>query len=196
MPDGEIRLFFAHELPGQQEIALMTSQDGGASWSAPKQASLRPQRRDGMPVPCLLKNGRLVFSIEDNGIAGQDRPHPPFRPSIVDYEKPDRWMALKSPPPDRNNVAAPYLTRLPTGETLLAVQTNAEEPRWHRMAVYIGDAEATGFIQRTLPFGLPPESNSEWNSLFVKNEHTILALTHATIQGQRGLWCIQGQVNR
>jgi hypothetical protein len=196
MPNGDLRLFFAHELPGQQEIALMTSRDAGATWSPPTQVSLRPKRRDGMPVPCLLKDGRLVFSVEDNGIAGQDRPHPPFRPSIINYEHQARWMALQSPPPDRSNVAAPYLTRLLTGETLLSVQTNVEEARWHRMAVFVGDEHAKGFTNRTLPFGLPPESNSHWNSLFVKDQHTVFALTNATIQGQRGLWCVEGRVER
>lgn len=196
MPDGEIRLFFAHELPGQQEIVLMTSRDAGTTWSPPSQVSLRPNRRDGMPVPCLLQDNRLVFSVEDNGIAGQDRPHPPFRPSIIDYEHQTRWTALQSPPPDRSNVAAPYLTRLPSGETLLSVQTNVEEARWHRMAVFIGDEHAKGFTNRTLPFGLPPESNAQWNSLFVKDGQTVFALTNASIQDQRGLWCIEGRMER
>lgn len=196
MPDKEVRLFFAHELPGQQEILTMTSRDAGETWSSPKQVSLRPGRRDGMPVPCLLKDGRLVFSIEDNGIAGQDRPHPPFRPTIVDPSAKDRWMALAQAPDDKSNVAAPYLTRLPSGETLLAVQSNEDEHRWHRMAVYVGDEQARGFTNRSLPFGLPPNSNSEWNALCVLDNHHLIALTSATIQGKRGVWIVRGTVTR
>ncbi|MBL9146107.1 MAG: exo-alpha-sialidase [Verrucomicrobiaceae bacterium] len=196
MPDGEVRMFFAHELPGQQEILMMTSLDAGQTWSSSKQVSLRPKRRDGMPVPCLLKDGRLVFSIEDNGIAGQDRPHPPFRPTIVNPEAKDRWMALATAPDDKCNVAAPYLTRLPSGETLLAVQSNEDERRWHRMAVYVGDEHARGFTHRTLPFGLPPESNSEWNALCVLEADHVIALTSAMIQGKRGVWMVRGTVKR
>ena len=196
MPDGEVRLFFAHELPGQQEIAMMTSRDAGATWTAARQVSLRPARRDGMPVPCLLQDGRLVFSIEDNGIAGRDRPHPPFRPSIIDYERADRWMALKVAPPDKNNLSAPYLVRLPSGETLLSAQSNAEDPRWHRMAVFVGDEQAKNFTHRSLPFGLPPEADGFWNSLFIKDASTVIALSNTSIGGQRGLWCVEGRVRR
>ena len=194
--DGEVCLFFAHELPGEQEILMMTSRNAGNTWTSHKQVSLRPGHRDGMPVPCLLKDGRLVFSIEDNGIAGQERPHPPFRPTIVDPDAKDRWMALANAPDERRNVAAPYLTRLPGGETLLAVQSNEDEARWHRMVVYVGDEKARAFTARSLPFGLPPESNSEWNALCVLNDKDVIALTSATIQGKRGVWIVRGAVTR
>lgn len=204
LPNREVQLFFARELPGQQEIATMHSLDGGQSWSAPRQASLRAGRRDGMPVPLLLAQGSLVYSIEDNGIAGQNRPHPPFRPSIIQPESAEavgasssrRWLALAEPPADSVNVAAPYLARLPSGETLLSAQSNEDEPRWHRMVVYVGDASARHFGRRTLPFGLPPGSNCEWNSLFVKDTTMVLALTHAECEGRRGLWCVEGRILR
>ena len=196
MPDGEVRLFFAHELPGQQEIAMMTSRNAGETWSAAAQVSLRQGRRDGMPVPLVLADGELVFSIEDNGIAGQDRPHPPFRPTIVEPSTKARWMALRDAPPDSCNVAAPYLARLPSGETLLSVQTNEDEHPWHHMAVYVGDKDAHDFGGRTLPFGLPENTNGEWNSLFVPDDKHVIALSHTTIRGQRGLWCVTGTIVR
>jgi hypothetical protein len=194
MPDREVRLFFSHEFPGQQETLLMTSLDAGLTWSPSKQVSLRPKHLDGMAVPLLLLDGRLVFSVEDNGIAGHDRPHPAFRPSIIDYEQQDRWMALKEPPPNKQNLAAPYLARLPTGETLLSVQTNADEPPWHRMAVFVGDEKAKNFTNRSLPFGLPPETNGEWNSLCVISENQIIALSSTIIDGKHGLWSVTGHI--
>lgn len=197
MPDGNIRLFFAHELPGQQEIATMVSQDGGLTWSEPRQASLRPNRRDGMPVPCLLQDGTLALSVEDNGVlpATKGR-HPPFRPSIVLPDRQQRWTALCEPPAETVNVAAPYLVRLPTGETLLSVQSNEDEHRRHRMAVYVGNENAQDFRNRSLPFGLPPQTNGEWNSLCVLDADTVIALSTTTIEGQRGLWSIRGHVRR
>lgn len=197
MPDDRIRLFFAHELPGQQEIATMVSQDGGQTWSAPRQASLRPNRRDGMPVPCLLQDGTLALSVEDNGtLPAADGRHPPFRPSIVLPDRKQRWMALGEPPAENVNVAAPYLVRLPTGETLLSVQSNEDEHRWHRMAVYVGNEKAQDFQNRSLPFGLPPQTNCEWNSLCALDAETVIALSTATIEGKRGLWSIRGHVRR
>ncbi|MCB1209444.1 MAG: exo-alpha-sialidase [Verrucomicrobiales bacterium] len=194
MPDGELRLFFAHELPGQQEILMMTSRDDGATWSTAQRCSLRPGRRDGMPVPLLLRDGQVVISVEDNGIAGQDRPHPPFRPSIIAPAAHERWMALKHSPPDNCNVAAPYLARLPSGETLLATQSNEDEHRWHRTVVYVGNPQAKDFAARSLPFGLPPETNCEWNSLVVLADGTIIAITNAMIGGKRGLWAVNGRL--
>ncbi len=195
MPDSTLHVFFAHELPGQQEIATMTSHDEGVIWSEPSQASLRAKHRDGMPVPLILQDGRAVFSIEDNGVAPRAGEHPVFRPTIIEFDSagsvgadsPRRWMALRDQLPGKCNVAAPYLARLKSGETLLSVQSNEDDPRWRRMAVYVGDASAKNFSHRSLPFGLPPETNSEWNSLFVKNADTVIALTHATIKGQCGL---------
>jgi BNR/Asp-box repeat len=193
MPEGEVRLFFAHELPGQQEIAEMHSTDYGQTWSLPKQASLRPKHRDGMPVPCLLKDGTLALSIEDNGISGQERKHPPFRPSIVMPDTSKRRIALAEEPGDTFNIAAPYLARFPDGITLLSAQSNQDEPRWHRMVVYVGNEQAQDFTQRTLPFGLPSATNLEWNSLFIANDHTVIAITSGTIEGKHGLWMIRGK---
>jgi hypothetical protein len=196
MPDGEVRLFFAHELPGQQEIAMMTTRDAGTTWSTKQQASLRPNRRDGMPVPCLLNDGRLVFSIEDNGLAGQESKHPPYRPTIVDPTAKDRWMALRDTPGEQCNVSAPYLTRLPTGETLLSVQSNEDDPRRYHTVVYVGDEQARGFTQRSLPFGLPPETHCQWNALFALNADRVVALASATLDGKAGLWAITGHIRR
>ena len=182
----------------------MRSHDEGAIWSEPFQASLRAKHRDGMPVPLILQDGRTVFSIEDNGVAPHDGEHPDFRPTIIEFDSagsvgadsPRRWIALREQLPGKCNVAAPYLVRLNSGETLLSVQSNEDDPRWRRMAVYVGDASAKNFSHRSLPFGLPPETNGEWNSLFVKNADTVIALTHATIKGQCGLWCVEGRIVR
>ena len=200
MPDGEVRLFFANESFAAddyaQEILLITSRDAGATWNTPRRVSFRPERRDGMPVPAILADGRLVFSIEDNGIAGQQREHPPFRPTIVASDTGERWLALASSPPDACNVAAPYLARLPGGTTLLSAQSTEDDRRFRHMVVYIGDATARNFAQRTLPFGSSAGVDCWWNSLFVKDARTVVALSDTTIDGQRGLWCIEGHVTQ
>jgi hypothetical protein len=198
MPDGEVRLFFSHELSGAQEIAVTTSRDEGETWTPARRVSLRPGHRDGMPAPLLLADGRLVVAIEDNGLAA-----PQFRPTILDIDdndaigadSPRRRPALAEPPRAGANLAAPYLARLTTGEVLLSVQSNEDDARWHRPAVYVGDAQARNFGGRTLPFGLA-EADGKWNSLFVKDADTVLALSHTIVGGRRGLWCVEGRVVR
>lgn len=196
MPDGELRLLLAHELPGEQEIVMMTSVDGGYTWSPPRQVSLRPGFRDGMPVPTLLADGRFVFAIEDNGAAPQTAGARRFRPTIVDPDSASRWMALSELPPPSSNLAAPYLVRLQSGETLLSVQSNEDDPKRHRMAVYVGNREAKDFARRTLPFGLPRDANCNWNSLHIVDEDHVIAISNTTIQGQGGLWTVTGRVVR
>lgn len=183
--DGSLHLVLAHEVSGDQEILGLTSRDEGATWSAPTRLSFVPGHRDGMPVPLLLGDGRLVVAIEDNSLAP---PH--FRPTLV-APGGERWAALATPPPLDCNLAAPYLVRLPAGETLLSVQSNEDDRRWRRLAVYVGDTQARGFGARTLPFGLGA-ADCLWNSLFVLDERTVLALSGTAREGRRGLWCVAG----
>ena len=170
----------------------MGSSDRGTTWSVPQQASLRPGHRDGMPVPVILADQRLVFAIEDNGLTGPGRP---FRPSIVDPDTKDRWPALATPPPPSDSLAAPYLVRLPSGDTILSVQCSQSHPDHPRMAVYVGNPQARNFTHHSHPFGLDG-SAARWNSLCVVNDDTILALASTRIRGTRGLWAVTGRVVR
>ncbi|MCA1482081.1 sialidase family protein, partial [Bradyrhizobium sp. NBAIM08] len=71
LPSGEIRLFFSDEGPytnsNEQNISLFRSLDNGLAWTAqPQMVSFRAGKRDGMPVPVLLKDkNEILFSIED-----------------------------------------------------------------------------------------------------------------------------------
>jgi hypothetical protein len=194
MPNGNLWLLFARELPGEQEIALMTSPDAGLTWTAARRASLRPGHRDGMPVPLLLADGSSVFAIEDNGVVSGRPEHRSFRPTIVDPDSSQRWNALAQPPRADCNLAAPYLARLPSGETLLSVQSNEDDPRWTQMVVYVGDHDARNFGSRSRPFGSSSNANGRWNSLHVLDQHRVIAISHTTVDQCRGLWCIEGRV--
>ena len=81
LPNGEVQLFFANEAPfpnsGEQEISRMVSRDNGKTWGEAKRASFRAGKRDGMPVPQMLRDGSaldLVMAIEDDGINGAFKP--------------------------------------------------------------------------------------------------------------------------
>jgi hypothetical protein len=201
LPSGEIQLFFANEKPypdtTEQEITMVRSLDNAATWSQAKRISLRPGFRDGMPVPVILAGGKgIVFAIEDNGIAGK------FKPSIVDAtsEGNSRWPALHVQLPDSVYAGAPYLRQFPGGETVLSVQSgegrlNEGTQRNSQMVVYVGDSDARNFAGKSVPFSVAPEASGLWNSLFIKDEITVTAISGTEINGVRGLWAIDGRLD-
>jgi uncharacterized protein (TIGR03437 family) len=60
------------------------------------------------------------------------------------------------------------------------------------MAVYIGDSNARGFTNVSVPFPVPPDANGLWNSLFIRNASTVTAISTTTLDGIYGLWSIDG----
>ena len=211
LPSGEIQLFFANEAPyrntTEQEITRLRSLDSGTTWLDPEPVSFRPRHRDGMPVPLLLANGKqIAIAIEDNGLAGR------FKPAIISLAAtvaPDtlpvgandnrRQPALAQPLSDHVYAGAPYLVQLPSGETVLSVQSTEGRGTPHdhpnsRMVVYIGDSTAHHFSSRSVPFQTLTEAPGLWNSLFVKDDETITAISGTTINGQYGLWAIDGHI--
>jgi hypothetical protein len=205
---GEVQVYFSNEFPYQttdeQEISLLRSFDSGKTWSKAERISMRKGHRDGMPSPLLLADGKgIVVAIEDNGVSGGR-----FKPSIVFTPIADnwhsgavagdsvnRWGALQPPLDAHWYAGAPFLAALPSGRTLLSFQESAEGLLDRcRMVVCIGDLSAKNFANKTHPFPADPSGNQAWNSLFVKDANTVIALSTATIKGRRGVWMIQGKV--
>jgi hypothetical protein len=197
LASGEIQLYFANEKPypntTEQEISMVRSLDNAATWSLPQRVSFRPGFRDGMPVPIILPAGKgVVFAIEDNGMAGK------FKPAIVDAAG-SRWPALHTQLPDSVYAGAPYLRQFPGGETVLSFQSgegrlNEGTQNNSQMVVYLGDADATNFTAKSVPFPVAPEASGLWNAVFIKDEVTVTAITGTVIDGVRGLWAIDGRL--
>ncbi len=209
LPSGEIQLFFSNEGPyrttDEQEITLLRSTDDAHTWNAPEKVSFRNGARDGMPVPLMLQKKRgLVFAIEDSGMSGT------FKPAIVfsslkdnwksGVRKPgseNRWSALDVLPPPHVSASAPYLRQMPSGETILSFQrSETGELKKAYMVVCIGDAEARHFNAPSRPFPITDGKAQLWNSLFVKDKKTIIAVSEATIQGIFGIWSVEGKFVR
>jgi hypothetical protein len=208
LPSGEVQVYFSDESrftrSSEQEIALLRSSDGGRTWTRRERVIFRVGHRDGMPAPLLLANGKgLVVAVEDNGYAGER-----FKPSIcytaladnwrsgwVSGDSTSRWPALAEPLPPEWYAGAPCLRQLPSGQTLLSFQESADGTMHRcRMAVCVGNPNARGFTNKTYPFPLGPKGNQAWNSLFVKDARTVVAISSATIEGKRGIWTIEGEV--
>ncbi len=212
LPSGQVQLFFSNEgiytHSNEQNISLLRSNDNGLTWTKkPEIASFRPNHRDGMPVPILLKGtNEILFSIEDNA-DGQ------FKPSVIRNSINQNWnipvgvnnanrtAAIRPKLPDTIYAGAPYLRQLHSGETILSYQSTLNRiNKWDLscMQVAIGDFKGENFINTNLPFSIPPDKHGLWNSLCVLDDDTIIALTSTNAYSNRSeVWMIKGHlVNR
>lgn len=209
LPSGEIQLFFSNEAiyttTNEQNISIFRSIDNGLSWTIhPQIVSFRAGKRDGMPVPILLKEkNEILFSIEDNEAVD-------FKPSIirttvdgkwtelVNGTSPNRNAALAKPLADSIYAGAPYLRQLQTGETILSYQsTEGRNKDWNQacMHVVIGDTEGKNFTQQSIPFEVPLSKYGQWNSLCVLDDNTVIALTSTNaFANNTEVWMIKGHV--
>ena len=210
LPSGEIQLFFSNEAiyttSNEQNISIFRSVDNGLSWTTqPQIVSFRAGKRDGMPVPILLKDkNKILFSIEDNAVGA-------FKPSIIRTTidgkwnvvayatSPDRNAALAQPLGDSIYAGAPYLRQLTSGETILSYQgTEGRNKDWNQacMFVAIGDRDGKNFGQKSIPFDVPLNKHGHWNSLCVMEDDTIVALTstNAYSENSTEVWMIKGRL--
>ncbi|CAN5533463.1 hypothetical protein BH11BAC5_BH11BAC5_38400 [soil metagenome] len=210
LPSGEIQLFFSNEgiytHSNEQNISIFRSMDNGLSWTTePQIVSFRAGKRDGMPVPVLLKDkNEILFSIEDNAVNN-------FKPSIIRGSIEGKWTsvvdgasvnrnaALATALPDSVYAGAPYLRQLKTCETILSYQgTTGRNKNWQQscMFVTIGDADGRNFGQTSIPFNVPINKHGLWNSLCVLEDNTIIALTSTNAFSDKGaeVWMIKGHL--
>lgn len=209
LPEGEIQLYFANEgiytNTNEQNISMLRSSDNGLTWTnTPEVISFRAGKRDGMPAPLLLNNGRdIAFAIEDNGSVN-------FKPYIIRNTIQENWAsavggnssnrtyALADKINDEIYAGAPYLRQLKTGETILSYQ--GTEGRTNKMEnadmkVVVGDEQARNFNKKTVPFVIPANKSCLWNSLAVLKDDTIIAVTSTNAySGNTEVWMIKGRM--
>ena len=196
LPSGEIHCYFANEFDYQssneQNISVCRSFDKGLTWSAPEIVCFRSGSRDGMPVPLLLKESNdIVVAIEDNGYPGYK---PRFQPSIikstlannwskgfVNANSSDRIYALSPALPTSTKAAAPYIRKLPWGETILSYQGSegrtSTDDSVLDMFVAVGNNKAQKFKAISRPFAVALNKKALWNSLSVIDTGIVVAVT-------------------
>lgn len=212
LPSGEIQLYFANEavFPSNddQEITLVRSSDNGLTWGVPRRIAYRAGSRDGMPVAVNLKHNRgIALAIEDPGTVSSN-----FKPVIIwtssadnwnqefaNGNSPRRWTAVALP--NGLYAGAPYLVQLPSGETILSIQSAEGRISNNNpiMQVYVGDHEAKNFTNRSTPFtNIPAAGDASWNALTVIDDNTVMAVSSVNMAGtgQNGIYTIVGQVVR
>jgi len=152
-------------------------------------------------VPLVLKDGKgIVVTIEDDGVSGTFKPviiytsvAENWRGPFVAGNSTRRWPALRNPLGPAVYAGAPYIVQMPSGSTMLSVQTDEGGRSQPQMAVYIGDTGARNFSDKSVPFQTPPDIPCLWNSLFVKDSDTVTAVSGTTVNGIRGVWSIDGR---
>lgn len=200
LPDGEIHLYFANENnfvnSNDQEISMCRSFDQGKTWSEPVRICYRQGSRDGMPSAIITDNGEIVVIIEDNGWPGYGG----FRATTVRSSLNSNWESWIDSYSDQRNMifadqseknsisAAPYLRKLPSGETIASWQGNKggriNGEDGYDMFVAVGDKDAKNFRYVTEPFGLDLQKHALWNSIGVGNEGDVYAVASIGNKGQ------------
>ena len=216
LPDGEIQLFFSNEILStkrsknrhEQKVMLMTSRDNGGSWTKPKTVAFTPGRRDGMPVPIVLKDGKgIIFPIEV--VNDEKSPHVVWSsienrwnyPDVATIQNGRRWYAGIDPIWG----GAPSIVQLSTGETILAMQTEGGRSidryrNWKRntMLVMVGNSVAKNFRHISRPWpNLPEDQGAYFSSLFLKNDSTMVLITTRTFPDRNtAVYWMEGKVTR
>ncbi|WP_455587792.1 sugar-binding protein [Bacteroides sp.] len=194
LPSGEVQCYFANEneytTNSDQNISMCRSFDKGTTWSDPVTICYRPGARDGMPVPILLQDqSEIVVIIEDNGWPGRGN----FAATTVRNSLQDNWtkgyigatspfrkMIFETIPPVSIVSAAPYIRKLPWGETVASYQSNENrnslDLQYFDMQVLVGDERAQNFKAKSAPFSLGMDKHSIWNSVSVIDTGVVVAL--------------------
>ncbi|WP_316825414.1 sialidase family protein [Pedobacter miscanthi] len=209
LPNGEIQLYFANEGPytnsNEQNISMLRSKDNAGSWTtAPEIVSFRPGKRDGMPVPLLLNDGKdIIISIEDNAVNT-------FKPYVLRNSLQENWAVTIGAESANRNYAladrigdalyagAPFIRQLKTGETILSYQGTEDRTNdlnFADMKVVIGDEQGRNFKSKSVPFLIPSNKSCLWNSLTVLSDGSVIAVTSTNAySNSTEVWMIKGTV--
>lgn len=210
LPHGEIEMFYSSEADWwppvegeymQQEIEMIHSTDNGQTWSYPQTVAYYPGKRDGMPVPLLLRGNKgVVFGIET--VNASHSPYivkrdlaGPWKLAASNFDNgPYRWVVSNF----SGHGGAPYIIQLPTGETVLSAHIY-KGGDWHQnnyMQVMIGDNNARHFSNLSSPWGLLGVNESAVNnSLFLKDSSTIIAVSGRNFRdGSGGIYWLEGTI--
>lgn len=209
LPSGEIHCYFANEHPytnsNEQEISMCRSFDKGLTWSDPVRVTFRAGSRDGMPSAIITDAGEIVVIVEDNGHPGRGGFRATTMRCTVEENWEDCWVSGSSDrrdmifknEDDKNYIsAAPYIRKLPSGETIASWQGD----HWSRkgnpesrfdMFVAVGDKDARNFGQLSQPFNVSSDEHALWNSVAVGFDNTVFAI--ASIGGSNGINVMTGK---
>lgn len=196
LPNGEIQLFFSNEIVSvkaakgrhEQKVLMIVSRNNGSTWSNPKLVAFTPGRRDGMPVPLVLKDHKgIIIPVEavENAtspeiIWSSEKANWNYK-GIGNKDNGRRWIASIDPVWG----GAPCVVQMPGGETIISMQTELGRKLdrykgWKKnsVVVMVGNSMAKNFGNLSFPYpDLPITEGRYFNSLFVLNHNRIALIT-------------------
>lgn len=207
LPSGEVQCYFSVEVKGNndQEIMISRSFDNGLTWGAAERVCYRAGSRDGMATAIVTDAGEIVGIIEDFGhdnYIGSPRATT-FRCTLednwshwVDAGSRNREMIFERAEDKRYNSAAPYIRKLPNGETIASWMGNSDgrataEIDKYPMFVAVGDADARNFKSVNMPFFREENEFANWASVGVADDGYVYAMANV---GQYGGGCVLGLI--
>ena len=210
LPSGEVHCYFSDEgtftSSGEQDIKVSRSFDNGLTWSTPQRVSFRGGCRDGMPSAIITNAGEIVVIIEDFGHGGYSGFRATtFRCTLeenwsywVDGGSPNRNMIFANEADKKYASAAPYLRKMPNGETVASWMGEKEGLTGvpldlYPMFVAVGDADARNFKSVNQSFYVPEGGCANWASVGVADDGYVYALANTYGGGQTpGLGLVKG----
>lgn len=191
LPSGELQLYFANEGPytksNEQEISMCRSFDGGLTWGEAVRVSFRAGYRDGMPSAVILQDGSsIVVAYEDNGWNGVNDFLPTTSRCPMETNWYNYWVSASSSQRAQmvdysfspmKKGGAPYLRKLPWGETVMSHQSATDNTSGHlNMYCYVGDENAKNFKAMSTPFITSGTDEVAWNSVAVIDTGIVVAV--------------------
>lgn len=207
LPSGEVQCYFSVELKGcgDQEIMISRSFDNGLTWGPAERVCYRAGFRDGMATAIITDAGEIVGIIEDFGHSNYywSPRATTFRCTLednwsrwVDAGSRNREMIFERQEDKKYNSAAPYIRKLPGGETVASWMGNSDgrsttEINRYPLFVAVGDADARNFKAVSMPFCRGESEFANWGSLGVADDGYLYALANV---GQTGSGCVLGLI--
>lgn len=194
LPSGEVQCYYSVELKnsGDQEIKISRSFDNGLTWGPSERVCYRAGWRDGMATAIVTDAGEIVGIIEDFGHEscwGSPRATT-FRCSLEDNWKtwvnagsPNREMIFAGAEDKKHNSAAPYIRKLPNGETMASWMGNHDgrtttEIDRYPLFVAVGDADARKFKCTSAPFHRNENEFANWGSIAYADDGYVYAMAN------------------
>lgn len=207
LPSGEVQCYFSVEVKGNsdQEIMISRSFDNGLTWGPAERVCYRAGYRDGMATAIITDAQEIVGIIEDfghNNYIWSPRATT-FRCTLeenwsywINAKSRNREMIFERDEDKKYNSAAPYIRKLPNGETVASWMGNSDGRATTKIDRYplfvaVGDKDARNFKAVNNPFYRKENEFANWGSLGVADDGYVYAMANV---GQDGGNCVLGLI--
>jgi hypothetical protein len=183
----------------KRAIHVRRSTDEGMTWEEPVKVAEWQFGGVTNAELLVLKNGELLcfFNRRPGNRGGSRKYQQPFSIGVSRSKDGGRtWSEpttiYQAGSEFGNGCWEPVGLQLPSHFVLSYQQAESGDMKQSRMAVSIGSHEARNFSAPTFPFVQDRGRAQLWNSLFIKNDQTVTAVSETSQNGVHGIWAVDG----